>query len=88
MAMVFHGCRWAVGTTAVCAPFVCMLGEGGGLCSVSCTVEVRGSASQLCVGGSFDDVVVGVVVVWIAGGVTPGGGGNMGIVEVFVTWVW
>ena len=38
-------------------------------------------------GGSLDDVVVGVVVGWVAGGVTPGGGRNMGIAEVVVVGV-
>ena len=64
-----------------------MLGEGGGLCNVSCTVEVGGSASQWCVGGSLDGVVVGVVVGWVVGGVTPGGEGNMWVAEVFVVGV-
>ena len=51
--------------------------DEGGLYNVSCTVGVEGGASRLCVGGSLDDVVVGVVVGWVAGGVTPGGGGGM-----------
>ena len=38
-------------------------------------------------GGSFDDVVVGVVVGWVAGGVTLGGGGDVGVAEVFVVGV-
>ena len=44
------------------ASVVGMIGEEGDLCDVSCTVEVGGSASQLCVGGSLVDVVVGIVV--------------------------
>ena len=38
-------------------------------------------------GGSLDDVIVGAMVGWVAGNVTPGGGGNMGVAEVFVVGV-
>ena len=38
-------------------------------------------------GGSLDDVVVGVVVCWVAGGATPGGGEDAGVAEVFVVGV-
>ena len=41
----------------------------------------------MCVGGSLDDVVVGVVVGWVVGGVTPGGGGDVGVAGVFVVGV-
>ena len=38
-------------------------------------------------GGSFDDVVVGVVVGWVSRGVTPGGGGDLGVAGVSVVGV-
>ena len=51
--------------------------EGGGSYDIPCTVGVEGGASHLCMGGSLDGVVVGVVVGWVARGVTLGGGGGM-----------
>ena len=41
----------------------------------------------MCVWGSFDDVVVGVVVGWVDEGVTLGGRGDVGVAEVFVVGV-
>ena len=51
--------------------------EGGGSYDIPCTAGVEGGASHLCVGGAPDGVVVGAVVGWVAGGGTPGGGGDV-----------
>ena len=52
---------------------------GGGSYDIPCTVGVEGGASHLCMGGSLDGVVVGVLVGWVAWGGTPGGGGGVGL---------
>ena len=52
---------------------------GGGSYDIPCTVGVGDGASHLCVGGSLDGVVFGVLVGWVAWGGTPGGGGGVGL---------
>ena len=66
MAIVFQGCRWATGSTAVCAPVVVMLEGEGWLLDAYCSIEVGGGAFWVSVWGSLGDVFVGVVAGCVA----------------------